>query len=313
MNRNDFAGIIKDTSIVNRQMIGELREILDLFPYFQSAHLLLLKGLYNSADIKFESQLRRSAIYAADREVLYYLLTKEPKLLTSTTDATAVTDSITDSSVENEQTVIESGMNSQELINEIEKNEINREDNRTIDFQLHGIPRALLINEEPDIDESVNLVFILDDDEERTMENIVYHDPAMIISGNDDLLELDTGETGEEESKITDKSSGVADSEIASGKQSRKLEQAELIEKFIISNPRIEPVKEKQDLPHEDKSKPFVEEKEGFITETLAKIYISQGYYSKAIDIYEKLSLKFPEKSSYFAAQIEKVKGLIKY
>jgi hypothetical protein len=50
----------------------------------------------------------------------------------------------------------------------------------------------------------------------------------------------------------------------------------------------------------------------GLVTETLAKIYFNQGYYSKAIDIYEKLSLKFPEKNSYFASQIEKVKEHIK-
>jgi hypothetical protein len=65
-------------------------------------------------------------------------------------------------------------------------------------------------------------------------------------------------------------------------------------------------------LPVDDISKPFVEGEGGFITETLAKIYVSQGYYSKAIDIYEKLCLKFPEKSSYFASQIEKVTEHIK-
>ena len=88
--------------------------------------------------------------------------------------------------------------------------------------------------------------------------------------------------------------------------------QSELIDKFIIANPRIEPQKEKTDVPNEDISKPFIEEAGGFVTETLAKIYLNQGYYSKAIDIYEKLSLKFPEKSSYFASQIEKVKEFIK-
>ena len=50
---------------------------------------------------------------------------------------------------------------------------------------------------------------------------------------------------------------------------------------------------------------------EDFVTETLASIYAQQGYYKKAVQIFEKLSLKYPEKSTYFAAQIEKVKHLM--
>ena len=70
--------MIEDTVPVNRQMIGEVYELIDIFPYFQSAHLLLLKGLQNNADVKFENQLRNSAIHIADREVLYYLLNRKP-------------------------------------------------------------------------------------------------------------------------------------------------------------------------------------------------------------------------------------------
>ncbi|MBQ7194311.1 MAG: hypothetical protein IJS07_01585 [Bacteroidales bacterium] len=49
-----------------------------------------------------------------------------------------------------------------------------------------------------------------------------------------------------------------------------------------------------------------------FCTETLAQIYIQQGYYDQAKYIYSKLSLRYPEKNTYFAALIEKLDSEIK-
>jgi tetratricopeptide (TPR) repeat protein len=103
----------------------------------------------------------------------------------------------------------------------------------------------------------------------------------------------------------------VKESESADTRSSARKVQADLIDKFISANPRIEPKRETPDHPVEDLAEQFTEEKGSFITETLARIYINQGYYSKAIEIYEKLCLKFPEKSSYFATQIEKIKEII--
>jgi predicted Zn-dependent protease len=50
---------------------------------------------------------------------------------------------------------------------------------------------------------------------------------------------------------------------------------------------------------------------EGYFTETLARIYIKQGRYSKALEIIRRLSLQYPKKNAYFADQIRFLEKLI--
>ena len=53
------------------------------------------------------------------------------------------------------------------------------------------------------------------------------------------------------------------------------------------------------------------EDEDGYFTETLARIYIKQGRYSKALEIISRLSLQYPKKNAYFADQIRFLKKLI--
>jgi hypothetical protein len=80
-----------------------------------------------------------------------------------------------------------------------------------------------------------------------------------------------------------------------------------LIEKFLKDEPRIKPSKDftPRFTGKADKS---LEENDDIISETLALTYLEQGNPVRAIQIYSKLSLLIPEKSSYFAGQIEKIK-----
>jgi tetratricopeptide (TPR) repeat protein len=81
----------------------------------------------------------------------------------------------------------------------------------------------------------------------------------------------------------------------------------ELIDNFIANNPKISPVKE-----HKSKEVKLVEKgpSNQLMTETLARVYLEQKNYSKAIQAYKILILKNPEKSGLFADQIREIEKI---
>jgi hypothetical protein len=87
-----------------------------------------------------------------------------------------------------------------------------------------------------------------------------------------------------------------------------KQKKLDIIDKFIEANPKIAPVKENTKTPANISKS--IEEPTHLMTETLAKVYLEQKKYIKAIQAYEILILKYPEKSSFFADQINEIKNL---
>jgi hypothetical protein len=83
-----------------------------------------------------------------------------------------------------------------------------------------------------------------------------------------------------------------------------------IIDQFIKNAPQITAPRPEQ-IDNENKAKKSAEDHNDLVSETLAKIYIEQMLYHKAIETYEKLSLKFPEKSRYFADLIQSIKKKI--
>lgn len=88
-----------------------------------------------------------------------------------------------------------------------------------------------------------------------------------------------------------------------------KKKKAEIIDKFIEANPKISPIKQTAIVPAVQLDSNN-EENSYLMTETLARVYLEQKKYTKAIQAYEILILKYPEKISFFADRISDIKIL---
>ncbi|NLN31204.1 MAG: hypothetical protein GX158_08260 [Bacteroidales bacterium] len=321
MNKNDFIRLMEGPGPDNRDLMGELSSLVDVFPYFHSAHMLLLKGLQNTSDVKFENQLRSSALHIANREVLYYYLTRDDVAMKGdgivmegdddamkgdeTADIPFSGTNGNNDVADMQQVVIELAKNSEDFISELEKDDI------THDTGSSPKGYSVIITPESGDKENDASLIVVNEESGEIEERIVYMDPGFWLpEKEEELLELDNGYDKIAESPGQDvPPPGEMESE---GPLSVQQQQSALIDRFIIANPRIEPVREQDDISFPDISKSSAGERDGLVSETLAGIYVKQGYYSRAIDIYEKLSLKYPGKSTYFASLIQEIQELIK-
>jgi len=96
---------------------------------------------------------------------------------------------------------------------------------------------------------------------------------------------------------------------IEAAKEEERQKKAEIIDKFIETNPKISPIKPGTSAPAVQ-IEPVIEDNSYLMTETLARVYLEQKKYTKAIQAYEILILKYPEKITFFADRISDIKIL---
>ena len=157
---------------------------------------------------------------------------------------------------------------------------------------------------EEEKEERVESNFVLNtSSEEKKSEDKLVEEDEDSLSFVDWLKHVDDGETIAIKTKEEKMAEPV-------GKTDKKLGAFELIDKFIKEEPKIARPKVEFYNPV-NKAKQSVAEDITFVSETLAKIYVLQGNYIKALQAYENLHLKYPEKRLYFAAQIKNLRKLI--
>ena len=251
----DLVRLIEHPELMNKETLYELRNLVALYPYYQTARLLLLQNMYLLHETSFDDELRRAAIYITDRKTLFNLVEASHYHIKTAAEKM------------------------EEEAREAQRSE--QSNNRTLSIineYLESTPK-----------DSQNE----DDDTGRK--------PTPADAAVDYVAYLLKTESQEDKEAEADRP---------------QMKGQDLIDSFINDNGgkiqlQDKPTYKPETEDEEDKQNEQNDYDEGYFTETLAKIYIKQGRYSKALEIIQRLNLNKKKKNAYFADQIRFLRKLI--
>ena len=274
MNTNDYINLLNNSKAINDKQTLVLETIVQEFPFYQSARALYLKGLYNQESFRYNYELKKTAAHTTDRSVLFDFITSDGFKIFQ--------QEVYDKYQAEIQNIIVSDF---ELV-EVEGLTV---DLKAISKGDTTIRTEFTANEEP-----------------KSQNEIV---EAELQIGKPLHFEKNETHSFSEWLQLSKIAPIVRNDEEKKPEVSSELEKKfDLIEKFIELNPKIPQAKDTTSVPaNVAKSN---EMPSSIMTETLAQIYLEQKKYTKAIQAYDILILKYPEKSSFFADRIKNIKIL---
>ena len=275
MNTNDYINLLNNSKAINDKQTLVLETIVQEFPFYQSARALYLKGLYNQESFRYNYELKKTAAHTTDRSVLFDFITSD--------DFKIFQQEVYDKYQAEIQNII------------------------VADFELVQVEEGLNVelNRISTNQKNIRTEFVANE-ELKTQNEIV---EAELQIGKPLHFEKNETHSFSEWLQLSKISPIVREEEEKQLEVSSELEKKfNLIEKFIELNPKIPQAKDSTSIPaNVAKSN---EMPSSIMTETLAQIYLEQKKYTKAIQAYDILILKYPEKSSFFADRIKNIKIL---
>ena len=323
--KSDLLPLLKQPEAIAEETLTDLEELARQYPYFQAVHTLIAKAKHDEQASDAEAALHRAAIYAPDRRHLRKIILEEVHRSPS---EVPLNDEAAPSPVEAPAIEIEKDSEPVDapMAGAVEPSEPTTEE----DPEPVEEPVASFEASEPVVTEENEPEATIDTmkNEPETIVVAEDHDPEPTIAEEEApsvaepviATESTTTDEADERESVYDaleknlknlqevRSAQRTEDQKPLASDTTQREQQELMDKFVsqehdkLSAPMdleatIADLAERSTLAPEE-----------LVTENLAEIFIKQGKVEKGLALYEKLSLKFPEKKAYFADKIEQLK-----
>ncbi|MCZ4319279.1 hypothetical protein O4H26_09765 [Aequorivita viscosa] len=302
MNIEQYTYLLANPQKITSEDLTALDMLIKKYPYFQSARALQLKGLKNKNSYLYNDALKLTAAHTTDRDILFEYITSE-KFIQNEISQTILQH---DPSVAEIKVVVEN---------------ISEQISLEIDKQLKAEMQKAedILNPELFQRKVTSITELIEKKTEKKQE------PEEVLQTNTPLeFTKDDTHSFAEWLKLT-KAKPISRTENSSRKeviftnednitQDERERKFELIDKFIQEKPKIIPSEIEKKATKQEKNileNSQIQPADSLMTETLAKVYLQQKNYKKAIQAYKILILKNPEKSGSFADQIRAIEKLI--
>ena len=294
MNRQQFSEFVKNPGKTNAQSLKMLEDLVRRYPYCQSGQMLYTYNLFREENLQYPLQLKKAAAYASDRKILRELIdSAKNKTVNAVPPDSKATGSQITAATRTPVPAPDMAVAGTELL-------------PVTDTKVEAYPEMFGAISEQELATFQVL------DEFPGKEPVSFVIPVKKPGAEVSSYQYPTPVTHdrlttEELISIVKKRLAEINAQKEPAVLSVKAKES-IIDKFILDEPRISKPKTAFFNPSDSSTQSNFDD-EVIVSETLAKLYASQGNIPKAIHIYQKLSLLNQEKSRYFAAQIENLKS----